>query len=116
MYNDLKLALEVVEELGQLKLVDALTEASDIGTKALGRGRQSGGSQGRGCHGGGQASCSCTTEPEPIYVVGDDSGAKESWLEGDWVLFDGGSRTPRCTSDASARPSHTADHEDIVPA
>ena len=39
MYNDLKLALEVVEELGQLKLADALVEASDIGTQASSRGK-----------------------------------------------------------------------------
>ena len=39
MYNDLKLALEVVEELGQLKLADALVEAFDIGTQASSRGR-----------------------------------------------------------------------------
>ena len=36
MYNDLKLALEVVEELGRPKLVDALAKESDIGTQASG--------------------------------------------------------------------------------
>ena len=30
------------------------------------------------------------TEPDPIYEEGDDLGAKESWLAGDWVLFDNG--------------------------
>ena len=33
MYNDLKLTLEVVEELGQHKLADALAKASVIGTQ-----------------------------------------------------------------------------------
>ena len=37
MYNDLKLTLEVVKELGRLKLANALAEASDIGTQALDR-------------------------------------------------------------------------------
>ena len=77
MYNDLKLALEVVEELGRLKLVDALVEASDVGTQALGRGGQSGGSQRHGCRGGGRVGCGRTTEPEPIYEEGDDLGAEE---------------------------------------
>ena len=44
MHNDLKLTLEYVDELGPLKLANVLAEASDIGTQALGRGRQSGGS------------------------------------------------------------------------
>ena len=60
MYNDLKLALEVVEELGRLKLVDALVEASDVGTQALGRGGQSGGSQRHRCRGGGRVGCGRT--------------------------------------------------------
>ncbi|KAL0002076.1 hypothetical protein SO802_015857 [Lithocarpus litseifolius] len=46
---------ELVEELGRLKLADALTEASDIGTQAPGRGGQSGGSRGGGRRGGGLA-------------------------------------------------------------
>ena len=44
MYNDLKLTLEVVEELGRLKLANALAEASDIGTQALDCSERSGGS------------------------------------------------------------------------
>ena len=32
MHNDLKLALELVAELGRLKLADAFAKASDIGT------------------------------------------------------------------------------------
>ena len=43
-------------------------------------------------------------------------GAEESWLDTDWVLSDDDGRTPRCTSDAGAGPSHTAGHEDTVPA
>ena len=43
-------------------------------------------------------------------------GAEESWLETDWVLSDDDGRTSRCTSDAGAGPSHTASHEDTVPA
>ena len=56
------------------------------------------------------------TEPDPIYEEGDDSGAEESWLARDWELFDNGGRTPRCTSNGGAGPSHTAGHEDTVPA
>ena len=56
------------------------------------------------------------TEPDPIYKEGDDSGAEESWLGTDWALSDEDGRTPRCTSDAGAGPSHTASHGDIVPA
>ena len=52
----------------------------------------------------------------PIYEEGDDSGAEESWLGTDWVLSDDDDRTLRCTSDAGIGPSHTADHEDTVPA
>ena len=40
MHNDLKLTLELMEELGWLKLEDALAEASDIGTQAQSRGGQ----------------------------------------------------------------------------
>ena len=32
MHNDLKLTLEHVDELGQIKLVDVLAKAADIGT------------------------------------------------------------------------------------
>ena len=56
------------------------------------------------------------TEPDPIYEEGDDSGAKESWLGIDYVLSDNDDRTLRCTSDAGTGPSHTAGHEDTVPA
>ena len=115
MYNDLKLALEVVEELGRHKLVDALAKESDIGTQASGCSGRSDGSQGCGCRGGGQVGCGLTTELKPIYEEGDYSSAEESWLEGDWVLSDGDGGTPRCTSGAGAGPSHTIDHEDIVP-
>ena len=38
MHNDLTFTLELVEELGRLKLADALAEAFDIGTQALSRG------------------------------------------------------------------------------
>ena len=55
------------------------------------------------------------TEPDPIYEEGDDLGAKESWLAGDWVLFDNGGKILRCTSNAGAGPSHTVGHEDTVP-
>ena len=116
MYNDLKLALKVVEELGRPKLVDALAKESDIGTQASGCSWWSGGSQGCGCCGGGQAGYGLTTELKPIYEEGDDSSVEESWLEGDWVLSDGDGGTPRCTSGAGAGPSHTIGHEDIVPA
>nr|POE86702.1 hypothetical protein CFP56_46913 [Quercus suber] len=95
MQNDLKLTLEYVDELGQLKLTNALAEASDIG---------------------GRAGRSRTTEPDPISDEGDDSGVEESWLGIDWVLFDDGSRTPRCTLDAGTGPSHTVDHEGTFPA
>ena len=83
MYNDLKFTLEVVEELGQLKLADALTKASDFGTQALGRNERSGGSQGHGRCGGGRAGRNRMTEPNPIYEEGDESGVEESWLKGD---------------------------------
>jgi len=75
MYNDLKLTLEVVEELGRLKLADALVEASDIGTQALGRGRRSGRSPRRGRYRGGRVGCGHMTKSEPIYEEGDESGA-----------------------------------------
>nr|POF11289.1 hypothetical protein CFP56_59106 [Quercus suber] len=63
---------------------------------------------------GGQSGRDRTTELDPIYEEGDDSGAEESWLGTDWVLFDDGGRTPRCTSDAGTGPSHTAGHEDTI--
>ena len=55
-------------------------------------------------------------ELEPIYEEGDELGAKESWLKGDWVLSNEGGGTSRCTSDVGAGPSHTTGHEDTVPA
>nr|POE67881.1 hypothetical protein CFP56_62937 [Quercus suber] len=94
MHNDLKLTLEYVDELGRLKLANALAEASDIGTQAPSRARQSGGSRGGRRRGGGRASRGRTIEPDPIFDEGDDSGAKESWLGTDWVLSDDGGRTP----------------------
>ena len=80
MHNDLKLTLEYVEELGRLKLANAIAEAANIGPQAPSHGGRSGGSRGGGRHGGGQAGRSCTTEPDPIYEEGDDSSAEESWL------------------------------------
>ena len=116
MHNDLKLTLELVEELGWRKLADALTEAFDNGTQAPSLGRRSGGSWGGGRRGGGWAGHNRTTKPDPIYMERDDSSAEESWLGPNWVLSDDGGRTPRCTSDAGAGagPSHTAGHNDIV--
>ena len=105
MQNDLKMTLEYVDELGRLKLANALTKAANIGPQAPG-GRRAGVRAGRGR----------TTELDPIYEEGDDLGAEESWLDTDWVLSDDDSRTPRCISDAGAGPSHTAGHEDTVPA
>ena len=43
-------------------------------------------------------------------------GAEESWLDTNWVLSDDDGRTPRCTSDTGAGPSHTAGYEDTIPA
>ena len=94
MYTDLTFTLELVEELGRLKLANALAKVADIGTQAPGHGERSGGSQGVGRHGGGQGGCSRTTEPDPIYEEGDDLGAEESWLGTDWLLSDNSGRTP----------------------
>ena len=55
-------------------------------------------------------------ETDPFYKEGDDSSVEESWLGTDWVLSDDSGRTLRCTFDAGVGPSHTAGHEDIVPA
>ena len=44
IHNDLKLTLEYVEELGQLKLANALVEAADIGPQAPSHDGRSGGS------------------------------------------------------------------------
>ena len=114
--NDLKLALELVAELGRLKLADAFAKASDIGTQASGRGKRSDGSLGGGRRRGGQVGHNYTIKPDPIYEEGDDLGAEESWLGTDWILFDDNDRTPRCTSDAGVRPSHTVGDEDTIPA
>nr|POF18401.1 hypothetical protein CFP56_49359 [Quercus suber] len=99
MYNDLKFTLKVVDELGQIKLVNALVEAADIDTQAPGRSRRSGGSRGGRRRGGGCAGPGCATEPEPIYEEGDELGAEaeESWFQGDWVY----------TTDDAVGPSHT---------
>ena len=80
MHTDLIFTLELVEELGRLKLANALVEAVDIGTQAPVRGGQRGGSRGGGYRGGGQASHSHTTESGPIYEEGNESGAEEAWL------------------------------------
>ncbi|KAK9992088.1 hypothetical protein SO802_027073 [Lithocarpus litseifolius] len=85
MHNDLTYTLGLVEELGQLKLADALIKASDIGTQAPSRGGQSGGSRGGGRCGGGQAGRGRTTKLDPIYEEGDDSGIENSWLGTNWI-------------------------------
>ena len=116
MHNDLKMTLEYVDELSRLKLVNALTEAANIGPQAPVHSGRSGGSRGGGRCGGVRAGRGRTTELNPIYEEGDDLGAKESWLDTNQVLSDDDGRTPRCTSDAGTGPSHTAGHEDTVPA
>nr|POF24515.1 hypothetical protein CFP56_55786 [Quercus suber] len=60
---------------------------------------------GRRC-GGGRAGPKRTAEPEPIYKEGDEFGAEESWLQGDWVFSDDGAGPSHTASDA-ARPSRT---------
>ena len=115
IHNDLKLTLECVEELSRLKLANALAEAADIGPQAPSHDGRSGGSRGGGRCGGGRARCFRTIEPDPIYEEGDDSVAEESWLSIDWVLSNDDGRTPRCTFDAGAGPSHTISHEDTIP-
>ena len=67
-------------------------EASNIGTQAPGHGERSGGSRGSGRRGGGRVGHERMPEPKPIYEEGDDSSVVESWLEGDWILFDDGGR------------------------
>ena len=44
MQNDLKMTLEYVDELGRLKLANALVEAANIGPQAPVHSRRSGGS------------------------------------------------------------------------
>nr|POE73703.1 hypothetical protein CFP56_73393 [Quercus suber] len=83
MYNDLTYILQLVEELGRLKLADALAEAVHIGTQDPGRGEQSDGSRGGGRRGGGQVGRGRMTELDPIDEEGGDSGAGESWLSTD---------------------------------
>ena len=95
------MTLEYVDELGQLKLANALTEAANIGPQAPVHNGRSGGPQGGGRRGGVRADHGRTTELDPIYEEGDDLGAERSWLDTDWVLSDNDGRTPRCTSDAS---------------
>ena len=116
MHTDLTFTLELVEELGRLKLVNALAEVVDIGTQAPVRGGQRGGSRGGGHRGGGQAGRSRTTELGPIYEEGNESGAEEAWVGTDWVLSDDDGRTPRCTSGDGTGPSHSVDHQGTVPA
>ena len=116
MHTDLTFTLELVEELGRLKLANALAEVVDIGTQTPVRGGQRGGSRGGGRRGGGQAGRSRTTELGPIYEEGNESGAEEAWVGTDWVLSDDDSRTPRCTSGDGAGPSHSVDHQGTFPA
>ena len=116
MQNDLKMTLEYVDELGRLKLANALVEAANIGPQAPVHSRRSGGSWGGGHYGGVRAGRGHTTEPDPIYEEGDDLGAEESWLDTDLVLSDDDGRTPRCKSNAGTGPSHTPEHEDTIPA
>ena len=52
MHNDLKMTLEYVDELGRLKLANALAEVANIGPQAPVHSRRSGGSRGGGRHGG----------------------------------------------------------------
>nr|POF05320.1 hypothetical protein CFP56_37628 [Quercus suber] len=108
VYNDLKFTLEVVDELGRIKLADALAEAADIDTQAPGRGGRSGGSRGGRRRGGGRAGPGRVTEPERIYEEGDEPGAEaeESWLQGDWVFSNSGTE-PSHTADDVVGPSHT---------
>ena len=115
MHTDLTFTLELVEELGRLKLANALTEAVDIGTPAPVRGGQHGGSRGGGHRGGGQAGRSRTTESGPIYEEGNKSGLEEAWLGTDWVLSDDDGRTPRCMSGDGVGPSHSVDHQGTIP-
>ena len=110
------MTLEYVDELGRLKLENALAEAANIGPQAPVHSGRSGGSRGGGRCGGVQAGRGRTTEPDPIYEEGDDLGAEKSWLDTDWALSDDDGRTPRCTFDASAGPSHIAGYEDTIPA
>ncbi|XP_050260986.1 serine/threonine-protein phosphatase 7 long form homolog [Quercus robur] len=116
MHTDLTFTLELVEELGRLKLANALAEAVDIDRQAPVRGRQRGGSRGGGHRGGGQAGRSRTTESAPIYEEGNEEGVEEAWLGTDWVLSDDDGRTPRCMPGDGAGPSHSVDHQGTVPA
>ena len=52
MQNDLKMTLEYVDELGRLKLANALVEAANIGPQAPVHSGRSGRSQGGGRRGG----------------------------------------------------------------
>ena len=114
MHTDLTFTLERVEEIGRLKLANALAEAVDIGTQAPVRGGQRGGSRGGGHRGGGEVGRSRTTELGPIYEEGNESGAEEAWVGTDWVLSDDDGRTLRCTSGDGAGPSHSVDHQGTV--
>ena len=97
-------------------MANALVEAANIGPQAPGHSGRNGGSRGGGRRGGVRDGCGGMIEPDPIYKEGDDLGAEESWLGTDYVLSDNDDRTLRCTSDAGTGPSHTAGHEDTIPA
>ena len=77
------MTLEYVDELGRLKLANALAEAANIGPQAPVHSGRSGGSQGGGCRGGVRAGYGRTIEPNPIYKERDDLGVEESWLDTD---------------------------------
>ena len=62
MHNDLKMTLEYVDELGRLKLANALAEVANIGPQAPGHSGRSGGSQRGGCRGSVQAGHGYMTE------------------------------------------------------
>ena len=78
MQNDLKMTLEYVDELGRLKLANALAKEANIGPQAPVHSGRSGGSREGGCRGGVRAGHGRTTKPDPIYKEGDDLSAEES--------------------------------------
>ena len=61
MHSNLKMTLEYVDELGQLKSANALPEAANIGPQAPVHSERSGGSRRGGCRGGVQAGHGRTT-------------------------------------------------------
>ena len=52
MHNDLKMTVEYVDELGRIKLANALAKAANIGPQAPVHSGRSGGSRGGGRRGG----------------------------------------------------------------